>query len=223
MVAAVVAALVTTGCTNTRQDVSVVSIAKSIVETRKARRGGTQQIDDRIVQAEINRALAAQSGPLALIKFEKTGRLAILRQIETNGPYRTWSTWGSSERRSITTRGGVVTATRGLGNDLMSSSINDLLQKVMRLHDGTGQQILRHLSGEHTISETLADCAFTPEGRENFKSGNLNLTATRVDVFCKTETASFNNVYLVSGSGRIVSAKQWLGEGLGYATLRALR
>lgn len=218
-----VAALVTTGCTNTRQDVSVLSVAKTLIDARKAERQGTVQIDERIVQSEVNRALEAQSGPLALIRFEKTGSVAVLRQIETNGPYRTWSTWGSTERRSISTRGGVITSTRGLGSDLMSSSVNGLLRMLTGLKDGVERQVLRHLDGDHQIEETVADCAFTPDRREAFNSGELRLQVTRVDVFCKTETGRFSNVYMVSGSGRIVMARQWLGEGLGYATIQALR
>lgn len=218
-----IATLVTVGCTNTRQDVNVLSVARTLIDARKAERQDTPQIDERIVQAQVEQALQSERGPLALIRFDKTKSVAILRQIETNGAYRTWSTWGTTERRSISTRGGVITATRGLGSDLMSSDVTGLLRMVTRLQDGIAQQTLRHLDGENIIVETVADCAFTPDMREDFKSGELRLPATRTDVFCKTETGSFTNVYLVSGSGRIVMSRQWLGEGIGYATIQALR
>jgi len=218
-----IAALVATGCTNTRQDVNVLSVAQTLIDARKSERQEATEIDERIVQAQVKKALQSERGPLALIRFEKTKSVAILRQIETNGAYRTWSTWGTIERRSISTRDGVITATRGLGSDLMSSEISGLLHMLTRLEDGIAQQTLRHLDGENIIAETVADCAFTPDRRETFTSGDLRLHATRIDVFCKTEEGSFSNVYLVNGSGRIVMSRQWLGDGIGYATIKALR
>lgn len=221
--AMLIAASMTFGCTNTRQDVSVLSVAQSLIDARQAKQQDTPQIDPRIVQAEVDRALDAETGALALVRFEKTGSVAVLRQIAENGPYRTWTTWGTTERRSISTRGGVVTSTRGLGEDLMSSSVTGLLRMVTTLTDGVERQVLRHLDGNHQIEQTVADCAFTPGMRERFQSGELDLHVTRVDVFCKTETGRFSNVYMVSGSGRIVMARQWLGEGLGFVTLQVLR
>lgn len=219
----VVAALMVAGCTNTRQDINVLSVAQTLIDSREAARQGDQQIPENIVQSQVDLALKSESGPLALIRFDKTNSVAVLRQIETNGPYRTWSTWGTQERRSISTRDGVITSTRGLGSDLMSSDVRGLLRMVTGLEDGIASQVLRHLDGENQIVETRADCAFTPGNRDAFTSGGLSLQVTRVDVFCKTDAGSFQNAYKVGGNGRIVMARQWLGAGIGYATLQMLR
>ena len=157
------------------------------------------------------------------MRIEGTGSVAVLRVIETNGPYSTWAAWGTSERRSISTRGGVITSTRGLGSDLMSSSIDGLLGMVSRREDGVQRQVLRHLDGENKIEETPADCDVTPKSSENYAAGSLRLPVTRVDVYCKAEDAAFSNSYLVSPGGRIVESRTWLGEGLGYFTLSHLR
>jgi len=210
-------------CTNTKDDVSAYSVVKGVIEARRAGRQGTPKIDDRIVQLQVKTALERSRRPLALMRIEKTGSVALLAEIETNGPYSTWSAWGTVERRSITTRGNLITSTRGLGTDLMSSSVNTMLHMVTRLEDGIGQQVLRHLDGENQIEEIEAYCAFTPDEKQRFTSGELNLQVTRVDVFCKTDTGSFSNYYLVSQSGRIVESRVWLGEGLQYFTFSLLR
>ena len=217
------AAISLAACTNTRQDVSLTSVGKALIESKRDQRQGKQKIDERLVQFQVQRAFKATDGPLALMRISKTGSVALLRVIETNGPYRTWSAWGTTERRSITTRDGVITATRGLGTDLMSSTVSGLLGMVTRRNDGIERQILRHLDGENRIEETEAYCAFTPNGRQGFESGKLRLQVTRVDVFCKTDKGSFNNYYLVTQGGRIVESRTWLGEGLGYFTLSHLR
>jgi len=221
--AGLMAALALPACTNTREEASVLSIGKSLIDSRRAKRDAGPQIDDRIVQREIERALQSTDGPLALMRIEGTGSVAVLRVIETNGPHTTWAAWGTSERRSVSTRGGVITSTRGLGTDLMSSSINGLLSMLSRREDGIESQILRHLDGENQIEETQAYCAFTPDGRQNYTAGALRLQATRIDVYCKYDSGTFSNYYLVSQSGRIVESRTWLGEGLGYFTLSHLR
>ncbi|WP_135502872.1 YjbF family lipoprotein [Roseovarius aestuariivivens] len=218
-----VAVALTSGCTNKDQELPAASVIKTVLEQRRAKQEGVRKIDERLVQFQIKRALASGDEPLALMRISKTGSVALLRVIETNGPYRTWAAWGTTERRSVTTRGDVITATRGLGTDLMSSNVNGLLRMVTGLKDGIERQVLRHLDGENQIVETVADCAFTPDGPQSFSSGEIRTRVTRVDVFCKTETGRFNNYYLVSAGGRIVEAKTWLGDGLGYFTFSLLR
>lgn len=211
------------GCTNTRQDISTYRLVATLWEAVKSR-GQTPVAPDRqLVDTQIEQALASTDEPLALISFDKNQTVALLRQIETNGPYRTWASYGSSERRSVTTRAGVVTATRGLGFDLMSSSVNGLLDMVTERRDGIERQLLRHLDGENIIEETEAYCAFTPDGTEPYSRGTLRQTTTRIDVFCKIDDGRFLNHYLVNEAGRIVEARQWLGPDLGFATFQALR
>ncbi|WP_420557471.1 YjbF family lipoprotein [Roseovarius sp.] len=223
LAAGLIAALGLTACTNTRQESSILTVGKSLIDSRRAQPGAGRQVDDSIVQREIGRALQSTDGPLALMQIEGTGSVAVLRVIETNGPHSTWAAWGTSERRSVSTRGGVITSTRGLGTDLMSSSINGLLTMVSRRQDGIESQVLRHLDGENQIEETLAYCAFTPGPRQDYAAGALRLQATRVDVYCKSDNGTFSNYYLVSQNGRIVKSRTWLGEGLGYFTLSHLR
>lgn len=220
--AILVAALGLGACTNERQGVTVVEVAKTLWQARKSPTAGPP--DERIVAAETSRALQLTDGPLMLMRFERNGTVAVLRRIETNGAHETWTTWGRTERRSITTKKGVVTATRGLGWDLMSSSVDRLLAMVTGLNDGIDRQVLRHLDGENKIVETVADCAFTPDPeRQRYEAGELSQVATRIDVFCRTETGGFSNYYLVGSSGRILQSHQWMGPDLGYATLWQLR
>ena len=216
-------AMAVTACTNTREGVSVLSVGKTLIDSRRAQRESGRKIPDAVVQREIRRALSSSDGPFALMRIEGTGSVAVLRVIETNGPHSTWSAWGTSERRSVSTRGGVITSTRGLGTDLMSSSVSGLLGMLSRRKDGIEKQVLRHLDGENQIEETEAYCAFTPDQRQTYQGGALRLQVTRVDVFCKTDIGTFNNYYLVSDGGRIVESRTWLGEGLGYFVLSHLR
>ncbi|MFN3207665.1 MAG: YjbF family lipoprotein [Roseovarius sp.] len=218
-----VAALALAGCSNGPQDVSVLSVAQTVVGSKFKPKPKVQKVDDRLVRAEVTRALASTDGPLSLMRIEGTGSVSILRVIETNGAYDTWAAWGTSERRSVSTRGGIITSTRGLGTDLMSSSVNGLLGMLSRRADGIERQVLRHLDGENQIEETEAYCAFTPDEGRIYEGGALRIPVTRVDVFCKADTGTFSNYYLVSQGGRIVESRTWLGEGLGYFTLSHLR
>jgi len=84
--------------------------------------------------SQIAQALAAQSGPLAVFGVEDRNAEALVVEIARNGAYRTF---GTAERQSITFLNGTVTATRGLGADLMAAETDQLISHVSQRREGT--------------------------------------------------------------------------------------
>ncbi|MDQ2090542.1 YjbF family lipoprotein [Marimonas arenosa] len=172
--------------------------------------------------AAVQASLAQTDLPLALAVVEKRQATAILANIETNGAYRTW---GTSDRRTVTTAQGLVTATRGLGNDIMSSSVSQVAALVTGRKAGTGRRVMRYLDGENHTVEIASDCRIARGGQKRVSSGTIqNVLVTEMSEICSMSGGkSFSNSYLVDGRGRVLASRQWLGEANGYIALQLLR
>lgn len=218
----VLVAVFVSGCTNTRQDVSLLSYTQQTLAALRTQ-GRATPPDPRLVEAAVSQALATTNGALALLRVDTNANVALLTEIERNGAYRTWAAFGTAERRSITSRAGVVTATRGLGGDLMSSSQGQLLELVSKRRAGQATLVLRHIGGEGSTDETLVTCTVRPNATELYQQGTLRQTVTRVTASCTTDMQQFDAYYLVTSAGRILEARQWLGPLLGMVTFQQLR
>ncbi len=173
------------------------------------------------VAAAVQASLANTDAPIALVVLEGRNATAILTQIEQNGAYVTWAT---PDRRSITTRGGVVTATRGLGNDLMSSSLGESLALISGRKSGSAQRVMRNLDGENHTVELVLSCDYAKGGGKRLSAGELkNVATTQMTETCSSGETQFTNSYLVDGRGRIVQSRQWLNPTNGHMTIQLLR
>lgn len=206
-------------CGNGRTDVTALSIAKSYVSPQVE---PVVQDPARVAQA-VTEALTVLDGPVALATFEKTKNNVVLRQIETNGPYRTWTSWGSGERRSVTTKNGVITATRGLRMDLMSSHIDGSLALIVARKEGTAPRVQRYLNGDNQIEELSLQCRISRSGEKRVQSGEIDRMAVEMTEVCEGENRSIRNLYRVDNTGRVLQSVQWLNDFYGATVIQALR
>ncbi len=220
LTAALLAGLGMAACSNGHKDVNALTVAKAAVGSKPS-----QVVDDPAqVQAAVNEALNVLEGPLALVTFEKTNNNVVLRQIATNGPYRTWTSWSQgTDRRSVTTRNGMITATRGLRNDLMSSDVSQTLSLVSSRSSGNATRIQRYLDGENQIVEMRANCTISRGGQSRVQVGVIDRLTVEMTENCQDGDRSFRNIYRVDGQGRIVQSVQWLSDFYGLAVLQSLR
>jgi hypothetical protein len=173
------------------------------------------------LQAAVAQALAGTDLPLALGVVEARNATALLTRIETNGAYGTWAT---PDRRSIILKHGMVTATRGLGNDIMSSDLSGVAGLIAARKPGSGQRVMRYLDGENHTVALVAQCVVTRGGEKAISAGEIrNRKVTEMREACTAESRSFTNSYLVDRAGFPVQSRQWLSPAGGYLTLQMLR
>ena len=206
------------GCGN-QPDANI--FAKSLFKGVKSKASQAGPVSPEQTLAGVQSTLASTDKPVLLAFLEKRKVTAALVNIEVNGPYRTW---GSGDRRTITTRAGVVTATRGLGSDVMSSEVGGILPLITGRKPGRGVHVIRFLDGEnHTVTVT-AECEITRGGLHKLSAGTLgNVTTTEMTETCTASERSFANRYLVDGRGRVIQSRQWLGEAIGSVAFQTLR
>ena len=206
-------------CGNGRKDVNTLDLVKPLIS-----RAPAPGVDDPAqVGRAINQALESIDGPLALATFEKPRNNVVLRPIETNGAYRTWTSWGYSERRSVTTKNGVITATRGLREDLMSTDVDASLSLISSRQSGTATRVQRYLNGENQIVAIRASCSIERGETVQVQAGEIDRAAIQMTENCEAEGRTFKNTYLVDSNGRVVQSVQWLNDFYGRTVVQALR
>lgn len=173
-----------------------------------------------VTVAQINQALATKSEPLALVTVETRKASALVIQIGRNGNYRTYAT---EQRQTLTFRDGMITSTRGLGGDLMSSEETALLSLVSRKSTGNAPYTMRFLTGEDVTATLHYTCAVSRDGTAPVRLGKINTVAQKMTAQCTGSDGSFSNTYLVDGAGDIISTRQWLGAFTGYVAGQQLR
>src|SRR6056297_1247359 len=173
------------------------------------------------VAAAMQQSLQATDEPLAFVVLPKRQAITIMPRIETNGAY---VTHGTADRRSLALKHGMLTATRGFGEDLMSSEVDASLDLVRERKAGTVQRVQRYLDGENQTTVLETTCQITPGGTVRYHAGELDRQAVKVRETCKAQTTRFTNSYQVDAhTARILQAQQWISPLNGSATIQQLR
>ncbi len=170
--------------------------------------------------ALVTKALAATDGKVMLAAIESRDVLAILGVSATNNGYETWLT---ADRRSLILKRGVLTGSRGLGEDLMSSISDSAIALITARRNGQATRSYQYLSGMgNTVSKTMS-CQISATGDEQVTFGEINVKAKVMTEICSGDGLSVQNVYWVDGAGRVVKSRQWLGDAIGYIVFLPLR
>lgn len=162
-------------------------------------------------QAPVIRAQTAQGDALYMIG------------VQDNGPYRSYATATS---QTVTLRGGLITATRGLGRDLMRADVVQVLDRLTRGSAGAAQRSMEVLDGEDVTRTLLFDCdiAHGAPGLEPRPAQAARL----MQESCRGANddaagLAFTNSYAMGDGGRILMSRQWLPVSSGAMLLEELR
>lgn len=182
-------------------------VASQYIAGRVAPEAAAEDLPSRAV-------LDAFPAPLIRVTIPTFGVSSILGIAETNGAYVTWL---STDRTAFILRGGMLTGTRGLLQNLLAARVPDV-------RSASGQVRREHFySGDNERSErAVYACDVTTAGRETLAILGRAYTARRVVERCKMDTGNFENIYWVEGSGKIRKSRQWVGPKVGYVTIEAV-
>lgn len=111
---------------------------------------------------------------------------------------------GQAPSATVTTRNGVIIATRGLGDDLIAADITDLERAKAGTTPITGQREHRYLRANGDIQSAVFICNYT----QTVQHGTEDCTGARRKIknhYTQTKT------------------RQWIGPNLGYAQTLSLK
>ncbi|AUH33860.1 YjbF family lipoprotein [Paracoccus tegillarcae] len=152
-------------------------------------------------------ALRVNPGPLILVGMESSGINQVMAMTGENGGMRTYMT---PSEQALILRGGMLSGTRGLGNDL--SVVEAGTESLIRARQsGSAPRVLRYYAGDGLERPLSFECSVTPGPNPGVMIES-----------CEGHGASFQNNYMVQG-GQIPVSRQWAGPGLGYITIQTVR
>lgn len=172
------------------------------------------------LEQKIAQALASTTAPLVLFSLETSKSTGLLLEIERNRDYHTY---GSADRKTIVLKRGIVTASRGFGNDMMSSDLSTSGALVRARQNGTGQRKTRFLDGEDQTFTFIFNCTVSVGKSEKMESATFKTNVKRVTEECAAGSRKITNTYMVERDGNVVASRQWFSPMLGYVTTAQLR
>lgn len=148
-------------------------------------------------------------------------RTALIR-VSSNAGYEQWHSPG---KIGFTFKNGFLTATRGLGGDLMNADVEESIERIGSLSSQPATRIHRYLSGENTIILRSFVCILKHEGQEDTHVSGKTLRLLRVSEKCTNSDTVLNNTYwLDQKDGFIWKSNQWISTQVGAFTFeRAFR
>lgn len=220
----VLAALVLAGCTNSKTDIKPSDVIREYIESLR-KSSEPQMSPEQFLATVTQRALDLNEPDTRLItiRLPEVEFYELLNVIAENGQYSTWSPWGITDRRTIVTKNGMVTATRALGFDLMSADVDNVLALVQARQEGVAQYAQRYLDGSSQIVEAKSTCEVTRGYQKMVRVGRSEQPALQMFSSCISANRQFVDLFLVDSSGRILELRQWIGPKMGFAVIQTVR
>lgn len=178
------------------------ALVRAVVAQRQAPAEPAAAPDAQAMAAE---ALAVNPGPLILVGLEQLGTTQVLAMTGENRGMRTYMT---KNEQALIMRGFMLTGTRGMGHDLSVAEAEQSAALIAAGRSGTVRRVMRHYSGDGLERPMDFTCSIGP-------GPNAGVMVEA----CEGHGLSFENSYLPSAG----VSRQWIGPGLGYATIQVLR
>lgn len=155
--------------------------------------------------------IEAQPVDLLRVSLVGFGVTSLYGQIGQNGDR---ITWGASDSSSVTTQGGILIATRGMGNDLLGADVSAVRQVLMR--GGSYQRSMSFLDGLGQLDRQIFDCTARLSRSETLTIFDSRYVTTIVEESCANDAHRFSNTYWRDSQGVIWQSRQWISPTAGY-------
>lgn len=196
MITALAALLALTGCDRIAKGISLSEMT--------ARDTTTERVID----------LSAGRPPEIAVEIPTLGTGAVLRRVGQNG---TVSSWRAPDGAGLSYDGGLLTATRGLGDDLMSAELAG--SRAMLAGDAPERGYARihgYVNGENRTYFVTYLCRAAGRSSDSVTIGDVTRAATRVDEHCTAPDMEFVNSFWVTGDGTVLRSRQWVSDRVGH-------
>lgn len=172
---------------------------------RKAKKSGAATT----APAELKRVqLAGITKPIAQIEIANVGVKTLFTVVSESGDY---DIYFNKAEQSLTVKNGVLTATRGFGNDLLAADFRNRKKKVYS-----------YINPENHVAKLTVSCEITAQIPERIEIVERSYQTIKTEEVCKSKAASFKNRYWRDEAGKMWRSEQWIGPRIGHAIIDVL-
>ena len=151
--------------------------------------------------------------PLMLGIIASNDAFFSLNPLATNGEV---TTWRAPDDITFSFRNGVLVATRGLGQDMMTADMEATLNALRRPPAGLYQRFQGTLDGQSSIDYRAFQCRVTVRASEAVTIIERTVATTRTEETCISPGVEVTNIYWRGADGVMWKSRQWVGSDIGY-------
>lgn len=171
-------------------------------------------------EGTVRKAMTLTDRSVVFVQIEKSGLIAALGEFGDNGGVLSYAT---GQNQTLSFRQGMLVATRGTGDDLMSADTTRVAALIHARRPGEAEHIYRHLDGEGVERALTMRCTVRPAGAQDFPFAGRSWSTIRMDEHCGAGPLAVTNNYWVAGDGTIAMSRQWVSRGVGHVTVQLAR
>ncbi len=182
-------------------------------------KGATASTDATAAQKALGQIAATGRAGL-LTTIPRLNRTTVMMLEQQNGQYRTYR---GTNNTSVTLRSGVMTATRGLGVDLMAQAIAQPESGLFTTGSFPKEvaRVQRHLDGENHLLSAEFLCVIERKGREDVTIIDKTHMTTLFEETCRNSSRAFLNRYWVgTGTGTVWQSQQAISSASGHIIMQ---
>jgi hypothetical protein len=117
--------------------------------------------------------------------------------------------------------GGILVATRGFGDDLMTLESRGVLE-ALRAGGGSVTRRMERLDDQDQLLTESFACIIAPAGTEEVSLGLRTVSLRRFNENCRGETLIFDNIYWLDGGGSLLASRQFVSPSVAYLRANVL-
>lgn len=157
-------------------------------------------------------AIAADPGAYRLVQLSSFEETIFARRIAGSDGRETLQ---AQNGFTYAYRDGLLTATRGIGDDLMAASVAETAA-ALRAGGGNYSRTFEQLGGLDQILTSTYSCTLADQGMDVVRIGLNEQSARKFSETCVGSEVQFENLYWLDNAGQIISSRQFVTPTVAY-------
>ncbi len=199
-------------CTNTPElETGEIQILQLLKKSFGAENRSNIFIDSRTLLSR--KQIDAANIPVLFVEL-KSGQNGTLTPYPGQGIGQTWL---GADGATITTDRGILKASRGMGVDLMGSSLSMPPWAKINANSVRYERKLVYMTGNNKILELSLECKIQKNGlKETIKIWGVKFSVIKFDENCTNKQIKIKNTYFVDDRGIVRRSSQFHSDAIGY-------
>ena len=218
IIASLTLVIILTSCSNTPQmETGEIKSLQLLKQAFDKSTNSTQFIDSRnlLSREQVDKAKT----PVLFVELA-SGQNGTLTPYPGQG---FWQTWLGADGATITLERGILKASRGMGDDLMGSSLSIPPWSQIYKETENYSRELSQITGNNKNSKRVFSCAIEKTSRgELIEIWDIKFKVTKFEETCFNSSLTFKNTYQIDTQGIIRRSAQYHSETLGYILIERL-